>query len=65
MMKHRVKINVTDGGDEKRRVLEGADLKLPARFLRWLFGGFTQVYLLKPGQSIESVEVHEVKTEEE
>lgn len=31
------------------------------RLLRLLFGDFTTVYLLSPGQSVESVEVHEVK----
>mgnify|MGYP007070155323 CR=1 FL=1 len=61
--KHRVRINVTNGG-RSDKVLEGADIRLPARLLRFLFGDFTTVYLLKPGQDIESVEVHEVKQEE-
>lgn len=59
-LKYRIRINVTD---EKSRikVLEGADRRLPARLLRLLFGEFSTVYLLSPGQSVESVEVHEVK----
>lgn len=59
-LKHRVRINVTDE-KSKTRVLEGADRRLPARLLRLLFGEFTTVYLLSPGQSVESVEVHELK----
>ncbi|MFQ7245446.1 MAG: hypothetical protein ACLRO6_11390 [[Eubacterium] siraeum] len=59
-LKHRIRINVTDG-KSKTRVLEGADRRLPVRLLRLLFGEFTTVYLLSPGQSVESVEVHEVK----
>lgn len=58
--KHRVRINVTDE-KSKTRVLEGADRRLPVRLLRLLFGEFTTVYLLSPGQSVESVEVHELK----
>lgn len=59
-LKHRVRINVTDE-KSKTRVLEGADRRLPMRLLRLLFGEFTTVYLLSPGQSVESVEVHELK----
>ncbi len=60
-MKHRVRINVADESNGKQRVLEGADMRLPSRLIRWLFGDYSTVYLLKPGQYIDSVEVHEVK----
>lgn len=63
-LKHRVKINVTDEAAAKKRVLEGADKRLPRRLLRFLFGDFTTVYLLSPGQSVESVEIHEVKPDD-
>ena len=59
-LKHRISINVTDE-KSKARILEGADRRLPMRLLRFLFGDFTTVYLLSPGQSVESVEIHEVK----
>lgn len=59
-LKHMIRINVTDE-KSKTRVLEGADRRLPMRLLRLLFGDFTTVYLLSPGQSVESVEIHEVK----
>ena len=58
--KHRIRINVTDE-KSRTRVLEGANRRLPMRLLRLLFGDFTTVYLLSPGQSVESVEIHEVK----
>ena len=58
--KHRIRINVSDE-KSMARVLEGADRRLPMRLLRFLFGDFTTVYLLSPGQSVESVEIHEVK----
>ena len=60
-LKHKITINVTDPCGMTQTVLSGADLKLPARLLRFLFGDFTQVYLLKPGQSVESVDVKEVE----
>lgn len=63
-MKHRIRINVSSE-DGKKKVLEGADRRLPQRLLRWLFGEFSTVYLLKPGETIESVEVHEIKESEE
>lgn len=60
-LKHRITINVTDPHGKTGTVLKGADARLPARLARFLFGGYTQVYLLKPGQPIESVDVKEVK----
>ena len=60
-LKHRITINVTDPHGNTGTVLKGADVRLPARLIRFLFGDFTQVYLLKPGQSVESVDVKEVK----
>lgn len=59
-IKHKIRINITDSKD-KAQVLKGADRRLPVRLLRLLFGDFTTVYLLSPGQSVESVEIHEVK----
>ena len=59
-LKHRIRINVTDE-KSRTKVLEGVDRRLPARLLRLLFGEFSTVYLLSPGQSVETVEVHEVK----
>ena len=60
-LRHRITINVTDPQGKTGTVLKGADVRLPARLIRFLFGDFTQVYLLKPGQTVESVDVKEVK----
>lgn len=60
-LRHKVVINVSDSGGRKRNVLKGADMKLPARLVRFLFGDFTQVYLLAPGQTVESVDIKEVR----
>ena len=60
-MKHRITINVTDPSGRRAAVLRGAERRLPARLMRFLFGDFQQVYLLSPGQTVESVNISEVK----
>lgn len=60
-VKHKIVINVSDSGGRRKNVLKGADVKLPARLLKFLFGEFTQVYLLSPGQTVESVDIREVE----
>jgi len=60
-LKHRITINVSNPGRKKVSVLQGAQMRLPARIVKFLFGDFTQVYLLAPGQTVESVDVREVK----
>ena len=60
-VKHKIVINVSDSSGRQENVLKGADVKLPARLLKFLFGEFTQVYLLSPGQTVESVDIREVE----
>lgn len=60
-VKHRIVINISDSGGRRKNVLKGADVKLLARLLKFLFGEFTQVYLLSPGQTVESVDIREVE----
>ena len=60
-IKHKIVINVSDPNGRKANVLRGADVKLPTRLLKFLFGDFTQVYLLSPGQTVESVDIREVE----
>ena len=64
LLKHRVRINVVQDG-ERQKVLEGADMKLPSKIIRWLFGDFQVIYLLSPGQTIQDVEIHEKFEKEE
>lgn len=59
-MKHKVVINVSEPTGEKTRVLKGAQLLLPKKIVQWLFGEYTQVFIMKPGQTIQSVDVKEV-----
>lgn len=61
-LKHKVVINIADRRGKKTTVLKGADVRLPQKLLKFLFGDFTQVYLLSPGQTVESVDVKEIPT---
>ncbi len=61
-MKHKVTIQVSDEHG-RADVLKGAQRRLPTKLLRFLFGDFTQVYLLSPGKTVSSVDICEVKEE--
>lgn len=60
-LKHKITINVSDPSGKKATILRGADIRLPSKIIKFLFGDFTQVYLLAPGQTVESVDVKEIK----
>ena len=60
-LKHKVIINVTDSTGRNATVLRGATRTIPQRLVKFLFGDFTQVYLLAPGQTVDSVDIREVK----
>lgn len=60
-IKHKIVINVSDPQGKTANVLKGANVKLPTRLIKFLFGDFTQVYLLAPGQTVESVDINEVE----
>lgn len=60
-IKHKVIINVTDEKGDKMEVLRGGQLKLPQKIIKLLFGDYRQVFLLDPGQSVQSVDVKELK----
>ena len=60
-LKHKVCINVTDALGDKETVLQGGIRYLPRKIAQWLFGENMEILVLKPRQSIQSVEIHEVK----
>ena len=64
-LKHRVRINVTDSVGNKQTVLRGGVQNIPRRIAQWLFGENLEILVLTPGQSVESVEIHEVKKGEQ
>ena len=60
-LKHKVRINVTDDVGNKENVLQGGVRYLPRKIAQWLFGENLEILVLTPGQSVQSVEIHEVK----
>lgn len=60
MLKHRVCIRVADKDGESRQVLKSRSLRLPQRLLKLMFGQFTQVLVLTPGETVEAVEIREI-----
>lgn len=63
MKKHTVKINIADRRGEQRRVLTSAQISLPRRLLQFLFGDFCQVLVLTPGETVEGIEINEMRKE--
>lgn len=59
-IKHKITIRVSDPKGKSKTVLKGANMKLPARIIRLLFGEYQQAYLLSPGQTVESVDIKEI-----
>jgi hypothetical protein len=51
---------VTDADGNREWVLKGGTLSLPRKIACWLFGEPTEILVLTPGQSVESVEIREI-----
>jgi len=61
-LQHKVQINVArKDGSQKKAVIKSGISKIPQRLLNFLFGEFTEILVLTPGQSVQSVEIHEIR----
>lgn len=58
---HTVQINVARPDTRANEIIQGTTRRIPTRLLKFLFGDATEVLLLSPGSSIESVEIREMK----
>lgn len=54
-MRHKVKISVS-----RKPLLENRVMQIPGRLMRFLIGDAAEVILLKPGSSVEHVEIYEL-----
>lgn len=60
-LQHKVQINIArNDGSQKKAVIKSGISKIPQRLLNFLFGEFTEVLVLTPGQSVQSVEIQEI-----
>lgn len=65
MMKHKVKVKVARVGSEPTTVLESRCKRILGRFARFLFGDYAEVLVLKPGKTVQTVEICELKEEKD
>ncbi len=61
MKRHIVRINIASRRGDKQRVLTSSRVSLPRRLLRFLFGDFCQVLVLTPGETVEGIEINEMR----
>lgn len=61
MKRHIVRINIASHRGDKQRVLTSTRVSLPRRLLRFLFGDFCQVLVLTPGETVEGIEINEMR----
>ncbi len=60
-MKHRIRINVADRQGNTEQILQSNKISIPKRLLKFLFGDFCEVLVLTPGQTVQGVEIFEIK----
>ncbi len=63
-MKHKVKVNLVTRQKKKEELLTNRTLKLPKRIITALLGDATQILILKPGQTVKTVEFYEMPDKE-
>ena len=63
-MRYNVKINVVTKEGKEDTIWQQKTLKLPQKMVRWLLGDAVHVLVIKPEQSIKSVEFFETKEKE-
>lgn len=57
-MKHKLKVCIMADGKTKE-LFSGRKLTLPQKLIRLLFGECSQILVLKPGETVKGIEVHE------
>lgn len=62
-MIHKVQINVAEANGKNQKVLGSRFKRIPNRLLRLLFGDYSQVLILKPGKTIQAIEIKEIEGE--
>ena len=60
-LKHKVTINVAKSGGEKSPVIQSSQKSVRSRLLNWLLGKNVDLLVVTPGDSVETVEIKEIK----
>lgn len=59
--KHKIRIKIADRIGGTKDVLESTRISLPKKLLTLLFGDFCEVLVLTPGETVQGVEIQEVR----
>lgn len=62
-LKHRVRINIADRTGQKQEVLQSEHRRIPKRLLTFLFGDFCEILVLTPGETVQGIEIKELRGE--
>lgn len=60
-LKHKVTINVAKSGGERSPVIQSSRRSIRTRMLDLLFGKKASLLVITPGDSVETVEIKEIK----
>ena len=60
-LKHKVTINVARPGGERSSVIQSSRKTIRTRMLDFLFGKKASLLVIAPGDSVETVEIKEIK----
>lgn len=62
-LKHKVRINIADKNGNKQKVLQSEHRSIPKKLLTLLFGDFCEVLVLTPGETVQGIEIKEMRGE--
>lgn len=60
-LKHKVRINIADKSGKKQEVLQSEHRSIPKRLLTFLFGEFCEILVLTPGETVQGIEIKEMR----
>lgn len=62
-LKHKVRINIADKNGNKQEVLQSEHRSIRKKLLTLLFGDFCEVLVLTPGETVQGIEIKEMRGE--
>lgn len=62
-LKHKVRINIADKNGNKQEVLQSEHRSIQKKLLTFLFGDFCEVLVLTPGETVQGIEIKEMRGE--
>ena len=59
-IRHKVQIKLGNHSGDREEIISGTMMRLPQKLLQMIFGDFTDVLLITPGRTVDSIEIKEV-----